>query len=315
MKSHPPLVAIVGPTAVGKTEISLALARRFDGEIVSADSRLVYRGMDIGTAKPTSEEREEIPHHLIDFLPPAETYSLAAYRHDALEAIDGIHARGKLPFLVGGTGQYVTAVLEGWVPPPRPDDPSLRRRLEEFAEEHGPGALHARLLAVDPERAQAIDPRNVRRVVRALEIYETTGIPPSDARVRVPPPYDVLRVGLMRPRDELYARIDERIERMLEAGWIEEVRELREGGVPPESPSLSAIGYRQLVAYLQGELAMEEAKAEMSRLSRQFVRRQANWFKEDDPDIRWFRVEDDTVERIAQLVEGWLEERGHLERS
>lgn len=313
MRGHPPLIAVVGPTAVGKTSAAIELAEAFDGEIISADSRLVYRGMDVGTAKPSRSQRRQVPHHLIDLLPPEETYSLAAYRHDALAAIDSVHERGRLPFLVGGTGQYVTAVLEGWVPPPQPDDLERRRQLEAYAQEHGPQALHDRLRAVDPARAAAIDPRNVRRVTRALEIYEQTGVPPSELRIKVPPPYDILRVGLSRPRDELYRRIDERLQAMLAADWLEEVRALLAAGVPPEAPAMSAIGYRQLVAHLQGDLSLEEAKEEIRSLSRQFVRRQANWFKPEDPEIRWFSVDETVVVRISEFLVQWLRDRDGLE--
>ncbi len=294
---------------MGKTRLSLAVAERLEGEIISADSRLVYRGMDIGTAKPTPAERERVPHHLIDVLSPQETYSLAEYRQDALKAINDVHLRAKLPLLVGGTGQYVTAVLEGWMPPPRPEDQSLRRELEQFAEEHGHQALHARLEQVDPERAENLDARNVRRVVRALEIYHTTGMPPSDLRVKAPPPYQILQVGLSRPREQLYQRIDERIERMLDQGWLEEVQNLLRQGVPPQAPALSAIGYRQLVAVINDQMSLEQAKQEISRSTRQFVRRQANWFKPDDPDIHWFDARAQNVEReVVELIERWLQE-------
>ncbi len=306
MRRERPLVAIVGPTAVGKTRISLKVAEALGGEIVSADSRLVYRGMDVGTAKPTPEERARVPHYLIDVVSPDEDYSLAQYRRAALRRIDAIHLRGNLPFLVGGTGQYISAVLEGWVPPPRPDDSSLREELQAYAENHGHEALHAELERVDPQRAARIDARNVRRVVRALEIYHTTGVPPSELRVKVPPPYDVLQIGLSTPREELYERVDRRIEAMLESGWLEEVQSLLESGISPEAPSLSAIGYRQLVEVLQGERTLEDAKREISSLTRRFVRHQANWFKADDPHIHWFVSRPGVEEEVIDLVGRWL---------
>lgn len=313
MTRHRPLIAIVGPTAVGKTRLSLRLAEKLGGEIISADSRLVYTGMDIGTAKPSPEEQARVPHHLVDVVPPDETYSLAEYRQSALRAINRVHLRGALPFLVGGTGQYVTAVLEGWIPPPRPEESSIREQLRQFAEEHGHEALHARLEQVDPARAEAIDARNVRRVVRALEIYRTTGVPPSELRVKVPPPYDVLKIGLTRPRAELYERIDRRIDRMLADDWLQEVERLLASGVSADSPALSAIGYRQLVQVLRGELSLEQAKHEISRLTRRFVRQQANWFKPDDPEIHWFAVKRGVLERVEALVRRWLRGEARLE--
>jgi tRNA dimethylallyltransferase len=305
-----PLIAIVGPTAVGKTRISIALANRLGGEIVSADSRLVYRGMDIGTAKPTATERDVVPHHLIDVVDPTETYSLARYQRAANEAIESIHRRGKLPFLVGGTGQFLTAVLEGWQPPPRPDDRRLRHRLEVFADQHGHQALHDRLARVDPERAQAIDARNVRRVVRALEIYQVTGRRPSELRLKSPPPFDVFRVGLRLPRQELYRRIDERVARMLADGWLEEVERLLASGVPVTSPAMSAIGYRQLAKHASGAQTLDEAKEEIRRLSRRFVRRQANWFKADDPAIHWHDAGPGVVDRVQSELAEWLKGGG-----
>jgi tRNA dimethylallyltransferase len=301
------LVAVLGPTAVGKTALSIDIALRLDGEIVSADSRLVYRGMDIGTAKPSPEERAKVPHHLIDIVEPDQRFSLGAYRNAALAAIRDIQTRGKLPFLVGGTGQWVTAVLEGWQPPPAPADKSLRRELEAFADAHGHQALHERLAAVDPARARAIDARNVRRVVRALEIYLTTGVPPSRARLKQTPPFDALRVGLTRPRRELYERIDRRLEMMLDEGWLDEVERLLSSGLEPDAPSMSAIGYRQLARVVQGASTLDEARRHIRRASRQFVRRQTNWFKPDDPSIVWFAMQDGVVEAVESHIRAWLE--------
>ncbi len=303
-------MAVLGPTAVGKTELSIELALRLDGEIVSADSRLVYRGMDIGTAKPSHEELGRVPHHLIDLVDPDQPFSLGAYRQAALAAIESIHARGRLPLLVGGTGQYVTAVLEGWRPPSVPPDRELRRRLEKFAQSKGHHALHARLAEIDPERAAAIDARNVRRVVRALEIYHTTGTRPSEARHKTPPAFRVFRAGLSRPRLELYQRIDQRLEAMLAKGWLEEVRGLLEAGIDPEAPSMSAIGYRQLAGVVRGELSLEGARAQIRSASRQFVRRQANWFKPDDPQIDWFDMQAGVTDALESRLTGWLNGQG-----
>src|SRR3990172_4383603 len=212
-----PLVAILGPTAVGKTQLSLRLASRLEGEIISADSRLLYRGMDIGTAKPTPEQRSLLPHHLIDVTEPDQPWSLATFRTAALEAIEAVQARGRLPFLVGGTGQYVRGTLEGWSPPPIPKDDSLRRELEGFAAANGQAALHARLVEIDPETGARIDSRNVRRVVRALEIFELTQRRPSEIRARTQPPFRSLKIVLSLPLPYLYSRIDQRVEAMLAA--------------------------------------------------------------------------------------------------
>jgi len=301
-----PLVAIVGPTAVGKTEISIYLAERLGGEIVSADSRLLYRGMDIGTDKPLKEVRSHIPHHLIDVTDPDQPWSLAIYRREAMDVIHAIHQRGRLPMLVGGTGQYVTAILEGWIPPPKSGDPSLRQRLENYAEEHGSVALHEQLEEIDPTSAAKIDHRNVRRVVRALEIYHITGFPPSQQRSNQPPPYQTLRVGLKLPRPELYARIDTRIDAMLDAGFIDEVGELLERGYAPDLPAMTAIGYRQIADHLRGLISLDEAIHQMRKATRQFVRRQSNWFKQDDDRIHWFDVRDDVIDSVESLIRTWL---------
>lgn len=301
-----PLIVILGPTAVGKTDIAIQLAERLDGEIVSADSRLLYRGMDIGTAKPGEEERRRVPHHLIDVADPDETWSLAVYQRVAYRVISEIHARGRLPFLVGGTGQYIRAVVEGWTIPEVKSDLELREALEDWAGEIGLEGLHARLAVVDQKAADKIDYRNLRRTVRALEVILKTGRKFSTQRRKVPPPYRILQVGLTRPREALYARIDARIDAMLAAGLVAEVETLLEQRYSQDLPTLSAIGYREVSAYVRGEISLEEAVTLMKRHTRQFVRRQANWFKEDDPDIHWFNLESQTVNDVARKIRAWL---------
>ena len=304
---HSPLIALVGPTAAGKTAVSIELAKRFEIEIISADSRLLYRGLDVGTAKPTHDELKQVPHHLINVADPDQPWSLADYRRATQEAIRSIHRRAKLPMLVGGTGQYISAILEGWQPPPRAMTDEFRNELEQFAKKKGSQALHSRLAELDPASAERIDHRNVRRVIRALEIYEVTGEPASNLRVKHIPPYRVLRIGISVPRAELYQRIDSRIETMMQAGWEAEVRQLLERGYDFESPTFSAIGYRQLARYLRGDSSHEQVVAEIKRLSRQFVRRQANWFKSEDARIQWFTNQDTVIEQISNLIRGWLE--------
>lgn len=298
--TKPPIILIVGPTAVGKTELAICLAERLNGEIVSADSRLFYRGMDIGTAKPPQAETMRVPHHLIDIVNPDETLSLAVFQEMAREVISQIHSRGKLPFLVGGTGQYVRAVTEGWTPPAVQPDARLRNVLETLQEQRSEEWLYEKLKILDPVAASAIDLRNVRRTIRALEVIFTTGKKFSEQRGQSDSPYHLVTVGLNRPRAELYQRVDERIEKMFADGLIDEVRGLLNKGYSPLLPSMSAIGYRECVSVVQGSMTMEQAKAEMKRLTRVFVRRQANWFKESDPNIRWF---DPSSENIFNEIE------------
>ena len=298
----PPLVVLVGPTAVGKTELSLRLAERLGGEIVSADSRLFYRGMDIGTAKPSPAERARVPHHLVDVAAPDETWSLAVFQQAAAEAIDGIHARGRLPLLVGGTGQYVHAVTRGWTPPAVIPDPELRLRLEAEATSLGAEALHARLQSLDPLAAERIDPRNLRRTIRALEVILATGKKSSEQGGQGGSPYRLLTLGLIRPRPELYARI----EAMFAAGLLDEVRGLLAQDYSPDLPAMSSIGYRECAAVLRGEMTVEEAKISMRRLTRVFVRRQANWFKAGDPSIHWFEAGSARLEEIEETVRVFL---------
>ncbi len=301
-----PLLAVVGPTAVGKTAISLRLAKDFDGEIVSADSRQIYRGLDIGADKISLAERAVVPHHLLDVVAPDEVLTLAEFQRTAYAAIDDIHHRGRLPLLVGGTGLYVRAVLDGLSIPEAPPDEALRAELEAYAAERGADALHARLAAVDPVAAQRIDRRNVRRVVRALEVCLVTGRPISALQQATPPPYRILRVGLTRPRAVLYARIDERVDAMVQRGLLEEVRRLLDAGYSPQLPALTGLGYRQMIHYLQGELSFDEAVAAIKHQTRRFVHQQNTWFRLVDGRIVWFDLEQAGYEQIADAVRAWV---------
>lgn len=303
---RPPLIVILGPTAVGKTSVSIELAHRLDGEIVSADSRLLYRGMDIGTAKPTEDEIKDVPHHLIDVADPDENWSLAVYQRMAYRVIDEIHSREKLPFLVGGTGQYIRAIIEGWRIPRQKPDFYLRETLETWAEEIGNEALHRRLMVLDPEAAGQIDYRNLRRTIRALEVILKSGERFSDLRRKQKCPYRPIILGIERPRDALYERVDQRIDQMLDEGLVDEVRTLLDKGYSPDLPTLSAIGYSEIIQYLRGEIDFEEAVTLIRRNTRTFVRRQANWFKSDDPRIEWFQASDDFVDEMEAYIRSEL---------
>jgi len=296
--NKPPLILIVGPTAVGKTELAIQLAERLNGEIVSADSRLFYRGMDIGTAKPTLEEQARVRHHLIDIADPDEILSLAVFQQRARHAISDIHTRNKIPFLVGGTGQYIRAVTEGWNPPEVEPDERLRNELERMKEERGEWWLYEKLQSLDASAAQKIDPRNYRRTIRALEVILTTGKRFSEQRGQSESPYHLITIGLTRPRAELYVRVDQRIDGMFANGFLDEVESLLAKRYSPALPTMSAIGYRECIRVINSELSEEQAKTEIRRATRVFVRRQANWFKESDPTIKWFRVEEGVVDQI-----------------
>ncbi|MBN2147267.1 MAG: tRNA (adenosine(37)-N6)-dimethylallyltransferase MiaA [Anaerolineales bacterium] len=301
-----PLIVILGPTAAGKTEIAIQLAKKMDGEIISADSRLFYRGMDIGTAKPSAQEQALAPHHLIDVANPDEVWSLALFHKEAQKAIDGVHQRKHLPFLVGGTGQYIWAVIEGWEIPRVEPDQRMRAALEIWAKEIGRLALHQQLAHLDPLAAKSIDPHNQRRTIRALEVILSTGRLFSNQKQRGASPYKSLILGLKRPRNELYARIDARIQSMIESGFALEVRSLLARGYSPDLPTLSAIGYKEMIQVEQGEITLNEAIVQMKRRTRVFVRRQANWFKENDPQITWFAVNDHTIQNMQASIENWL---------
>ena len=300
------LVIILGPTAVGKTDLSILLAERLGGEIISVDSRLFYRGMDIGTAKPSRVDQKRVPHYLIDVSNPDETWNLAVFQKLADELIADIAGRGKIPFLVGGTGQYIQAILDGWQIPLQQPDPRLRVVLENWALEIGAEQLHARLKRLDPESAQRIDFRNVRRTIRALEVVLCTGQKFSSQRSKQESPYQVLKIGLKRSREDLYRRVDQRVDQMFSQGLIEEVNALLHKGYAYHLPTMSAIGYGEVVEYLRGRLTLDEARMLIKRSTRHFVRKQANWFKESDPSIHWFDMAEDPLESAEILIKGFI---------
>jgi tRNA dimethylallyltransferase len=309
-----PVVAIVGPTAVGKTALSLSIGRALGAEVVSADSRQIYRYMNIGTAKPTPAERADLPHHLIDVVDPDQSLTLAEYTARAARCVEEIAGRGRLPLLVGGTGLYVHAVLEGYVIPEVAPDPAYRAALEAEAASFGgaalgSAALHARLAQVDPVAAARIDARNVRRVIRALEVYATTGQPISALQRREAPPYRTLTLGLTMPRPTLYTRIDERVESMISRGLVDEVHALLARGYHADLPSMSGLGYRQIAQHLRGETSLDGAVALIKRHTRRFVRQQYNWFRLADPRIAWLDAAAIDVGAVASRVERFLRER------
>ena len=302
-----PLLVMVGPTAVGKTALSLHLAQVLKGEIISADSRLLYRGMNTGTAKPTPHERARIPHHLIDIADPDETVGLAQFQEQAYTAIASVHARGKLPLLVGGTGQYVRAVVEGWRIPRIPPDLALRAELEDLVRREGVAALHTHLAQLDPTAAQRIHPQNVRRVIRALEVCLITGQPISEQQRKQPPPYRILQIGLTMERAALYVRADQRVEAMMAAGLEDEVRRLIESGYGWDLPAMSGLGYAQFRPYFEGRASLEEVVIEIKRATRRFIRHQYNWFRLNDPSIHWFDISNAKVDKIVEgKVRQWL---------
>ena len=305
-----PVIVILGPTAVGKTALSIDLAKQVDGEIISVDSRYFYRGMDIGTAKPQKEEMQGVPHHFIDIAEPDERISLGFFQNAVYCKIDEIFSRKKIPFLVGGTGQYLWGVIEGWQPPTAQPDDRFRKVLEEMASAKGTDYIYRMVAFLDPAAAKKIEPNNLRRSVRALEVIFSTGELFSQQKEKDPPPYHFKIIGLQRPRSELYRRVDERIDRMVKDGLVKETEALIKRGYDPELPSLSAIGYKEMNCYLKHEISLDEAIVLMKRRTRTFIRHQANWFKENDTRIHWFDTQDECVEQeilaFIQSAEGWL---------
>jgi tRNA dimethylallyltransferase len=300
------IITVVGPTAVGKSRLALQLAWKFNGEVINADSRQVYRYMDIGTAKPGRAERSLIPHYLLDIINPNESFSLALYQELAVEAIDNISNRGKTPFLVGGSGLYVWSIVEGWQIPQVPPDAEFRRRLEVRAKAEGSRILYEELQQIDPVAAAKILPDNIRRIIRALEVYKATGKPASKLWQKQAPPFAVLIVGLTTKRDDLYHSIDSRVETMIKQGLVDEVKDLMARGYSLNLPSLSSIGYRQIGMVLQGKLDMLLAIQQMKYETHRFARHQYAWFRLNDDRIHWFDISDDNQENIDALVQAFL---------
>jgi len=286
------VVAVVGPTAVGKSAIAMDLAEALNGEIISADSVKVYRGLDIGSAKPTAAERARVRHHLVDVCEASEQFSVARFVELARAALHDISARRKACVIDGGTGLYMRALLEGAALTGVPASPSIRARLEREAERHGTAALHARLSKVDAEAASRIHANDRKRIVRALEVFEASGVPISvwqarDAATRQP--LNAMRIGLNAPREWLYRRIDERVDTMVRKGLVEEVRGLLQSGLSRQAPGLQSLGYKEMGAFLAGERSLEEAVQEMKRNTRRFAKRQLTWFRAD-ATIEWYDV-------------------------
>jgi tRNA dimethylallyltransferase len=292
------LVAIVGPTGVGKSKLALRPAQAFGGEIVSADSRQVYRYMDIATAKPGKDELSLVPHHLIDIVNPDEDFSLAQYQQLAYRAIEDIQQRHKLAILVGGSGLYVRAVLNGWRIPKVAPDPEFRHSLEEKVARVGKDELYQELAKVDPVAAQRIDPSNVRRMIRALEVYRGTEIPFSQLQLKTKPLFNTLIIGLTTDRAELYQRIDLRVDEMIKRGLVDEVKGLVDRGYSFNLPAMSGIGYKQVGMYLRGELTLTAAIQRIKFETHRLVRHQYSWFRLKDDRIKWFDIQDNVDSQI-----------------
>lgn len=285
---HRHVLAIVGPTASGKSKLAMAIAKSIDGEIIGADSRQVYRQMDIGTAKPTRADREQVPHHLIDVVDPNEDYSVALFARQARRAIEHVLGRGKLPIVVGGTGQYVWALLEGWNVPDAPPDESLRRSLHDRMAKDGLSTLVRELEEIAAAAARRVDLANPRRVIRAIELARNSANDKPNLPRRAPPPFESTVIGLTLDRKRLYERIDVRTDAMFAAGWVGEVERLADMGFGPDLPSMSGHGYREIFGLLRGERTLDETIDEVKRKTRRFVRQQRAWFRASDERIRWF---------------------------
>jgi tRNA dimethylallyltransferase len=303
-----PVVAIIGPTAVGKTALGVTLAETLGGEIVSVDSRQFYRYMEIGTAKPTPDERARAHHHLVDIADPDETVGLAQFLRLARLAVEEIAGRDRLPLVVGGTGQYVRALFEGWQVPEVPPDPVLREALERQARDDPQGPWD-RLMELDPAAAAFIHPNNLRRVIRALEVCLTSGEPFSELRRHLPPPYRGLKLGLTMDRQRLYARADARLDAMIAAGLADEVSHLLSRGYGWELPSMSSLGYLQFRPYFAGEATLEQVIERIKLDTHDFIRRQYAWFHPAAPDIVWLDTEDPDLDtRAVRLTAEFLGE-------
>ena len=295
---------VVGPTAAGKTELAVRLSAELDGEVVSADSRQVYRFMDIGTAKPTAEQRAAAPHHLIDVVEPDKQFSLSLFLRQARAVIEEARIHGRVPIVAGGTGQYVRALLQGWRVPDVEPDPRTRREMEARVEAEGVATLHRQLADLDPVVAARTDPANPRRVIRALELVGRPD-PSAERPAAAEPGFEAVVVGLSLEREALYRRIDDRVDRMIGEGWVGEVDGLLRRGYTRELSSMSGIGYSELAGHLEGEMPLDEAIRRTKYRTHRFVRQQYNWFRLDDPSVTWFDGTDAGLDSAAR----WVSER------
>lgn len=303
------MIVVLGPTATGKSELGLLLAKAFGGEIINADSMQVYKLMDIGTAKPPIHVRKEVPHHMIDLVFPDEPFSAGQYKTLGRKAIEEVISRGHIPLVVGGTGLYIRALLEGLIEGLKGNE-TIRKALYEEAKQVGNLGLWRRLAEIDPEATRRIHPNDIYRIVRALEIYAITRIPPSQLREAHgfrERPYDTLKIGLFKPRGELHRRIEERVDEMINQGLVDEVKGLLERGYGPELNSMKAIGYREIIRYLKGEIGLEEAIKLIKLNTRRFAKRQMTWFKRD-PEVHWIRYPEE-MDQAFKLVKDFLEGR------
>lgn len=297
-----PLVILVGPTAVGKTAASIRLAKELDGEIISGDSMQIYRGLDIGTAKITPEEMDGVPHHLIDIKSPKEGFSVAEFKVLADAAIADVLSRGKMPLLVGGTGLYINSVLYSYHFGEAFTDEAFRQEMMQFAMQHGNEALYQRLVEVDKEAAWRLHPNDRKRIIRALEIHHLTGKPASQLKQQVDrgrKRYQAVYLALDMDRAQLYQRIEQRVDRMMEDGLLEETKRVLADKTPVDALSMTSLGYRQMVQYLQGEIPLEKAVALIKRDTRHFAKRQLTWFRHD-PNLIWIKTDQKDEEAIQQ---------------
>jgi tRNA dimethylallyltransferase len=300
------LVAIVGPTAIGKSNLSIQIAQAFNGEIINADSRQIYRYMDIGTAKPSKAEQGVVPHHLLDIINPDEAYSVALYQASAYTVIDRILEANKIPVMVGGSGQYIWSVIEGWQIPQVEPDYAFRDSLQSKAEENGVYSLYRELSEIDPAAASRIDPNNLRRIIRALEIHHKTGNKPSKLQTKKGVPFPVLIIGLTAYRHNLYTMIDRRTDRMVADGLIDEVKNLLSMGYTAGLPSMSSLGYRQILTYLNGEMHLDAAIQKIKFETHRFARSQYAWFHISDNRIKWLDIGDNIENQINYTIENFL---------
>lgn len=313
---HRPLVVLLGPTAVGKSRVALVVAKHFDTEILTADSRQVYRGMDIGTDKPTVEERRDVPHRLIDVVDPSETFNAGWYRRAAMVEIERLYGVGRLPFVVGGTGLYLRTLVRGLCPAPQAD-PEVRADLTRLRDEQGREGLYAELMRVDPEMGVRLHPNDESKVIRALEVYRLSGRPMStmhDEHRFQDTPFSTLLIGLQRPKETLYRRIEERIDWQLAHGMVEETRSLLDRGFGCELGSMKGLGYRQVGAHLAQECDYAEMVRRFKRDTRRFAKRQMTWFRRET-GVAWLSIEDNepsvrTAERVIARIEQFVRTLG-----